>query len=211
MLQSHLFASGRSRIYWDGAALQAHAEALGDPSLNWLDLPALARAAGIAGDHVWVAPALAAQRGRRDVLDAYGAALRALGVDCRAVAGAGPEVECLRCGHGWTDGRAPSELTLSLKVLADAVEDVWDVAFIFASAAAVAAIAEPLGRLFPGKRLGRVVFGPSPRLRRGAPITAIRSADVAAARLPSPIRAIAPARALHPTIQPAAQEASPCP
>jgi len=205
MLKSHQLPSGRIRIYWDGAALQAHAEALGDPSLNWLDLPALGRPAGADATHVWIAPAPSCERPRRDAVVAYGETLRALGVDCRATPLAGAETECQRCGHGWRDESAASELSLALEVLADAVDDAFDAAFIFASSRALAAIASPLGRLCPGKSIGRVLFGPSPRLRKGGPTLAIHRADVAAARLPPP------GRSVERKFQLALKEASPCP
>ena len=50
-----------------------------------------------------------------------------------------------------------------------------------------------------------MVFGPSPRLRKGGPTLAIHRADVAAARLPPP------GRPIERKFQLALKEASPCP
>ena len=208
MLKSNLPQMGRVRIYWDGAALQAHAEAAGDPSLQWLDLPSLAPAAGTGAAHVWIAPSLAPERSRRGSVAVYARTLRGLGVDCRVAAGDGVETECLRCGHGWREDSASSELSLALAVLADAVEDVFDAAFIFASRRTLGAIASPLSRLFPAKRLGRVSFGSAPRGRAEAPLLILRPGDVLAARLPPPGRARPQLRYTFPSV---AKEASPCP
>ena len=110
MLKSNLFPSGRIRIYWDGAALLAHADGLCDPSANWLDLPAMAPADAI---HVWIAPAPPPERSQRAAIAAYGRALRALGVGCRPAPLQGSAAECLRCGHGWDDPSHASELALA--------------------------------------------------------------------------------------------------
>ena len=124
MLKSDLNPPGRIRIYWDGAALLAYAETLGDSSLNWLDLPALAPRAA----HVWFAPAGLEDRTLREACGAYGKALRDLGVECRLPPAGGLASECLRCGHGWRDQRPASELALALAGLTDAVADAWDTA-----------------------------------------------------------------------------------
>ena len=211
MLKSNLPPTGRTRIYWDGAALQAHAEAMGDPSLQWLDLPALAQAAGADAAHVWIAPAPPSERSRRAAVGAYERTLRALGVDCRAAAGHGVETECLRCGHGWRDPSASSELALALAVLADAVADAFDAAFIFAPGRVFPAIAGPLARVFPAKRLGRISFGSASPARSDASVLMVRPAHVLGARLPPPGRMRRAGAQLRCTFQPAAEEASSCP
>jgi len=211
MLKSHLPPRGRTRIYWDGAALQAHAGAMGDPSVQWLDLPALAQAAGAEGAHVWIAPAPAPERSRRAAVGAYERTLLALGVDCRAAAGHGVETECLRCGHGWRDASGASELALALEVLADAAADAFDAAFIFAPGRVFPAIAGPLARVFPAKRLGRISFGSAPPVRSDAPVLMLRPAHVLAARLPPPGRMDRAGAQIRFRFQPAAEEASSCP
>ena len=166
-------------MYWDGAALLAHADGLCDPSTNWLDLPAMAPP-GAA--HVWIAPAPPPDRALRGAIASYGRALRALGVDCRPAPSSGA-AECLRCGHGWDDHARASELALALAVLEDGLADAFDAAFVFASPGLLAAVAKPLGRLFPEKRLGRVTLGPAPPRRPGA--LASPSLRLDAVRLPS--------------------------
>lgn len=209
MLQFPLPQCGRIRFYWDGASLQAHAEAMGDLSLNWLDFPALVRAGGLEGRHVWFAPTRPQDRADREMLGAYEKALGALGVERRAAAGHGADIECLRCGHGWREARAPSSLTLALTVLADAMADAYDAAFVFAPPDVTGALDEILAPLFPHKRPGRVIFGRARRQRPSGPIFALSGDQVAAARLslPDPGRRTRP---LSPKlIQPAAVEASP--
>ena len=179
MLKSHLLPSGRIRIYWDGAALLAHADGLCDPSLNWLDLPAMAPADAI---HVWIAPAPPPERALKGAIAAYGRALSALGVDCRSAPLQGAATECLRCGHGWDDQSRASELALALAVLEDGLADAWDAAFVFASPRVLAAMASPLGRLFPEKRLGRVTLGAAMPRRTG--VLASPSLHLEAVRLP---------------------------
>ena len=166
-------------MYWDGAALLAHADSLCDPSLNWLDLPAMAPA-GVA--HVWIAPA-PPERAQRAAIATYGRALRAHGVDCRPAPSPGAAAECLRYGHGWDDHARASELALALAVLEDGLAGAFDAAFVFASPGLLAAVAKPLGRLFPDKRLGRVTLGPAPQRRAGA--LASPSLRLEAVRLPS--------------------------
>ena len=165
-------------MYWDGAALLAHADGLCDPSLNWLDLPAMAP---LGAAHVWIA-STPPERPRKAGIAAYGRALRALGVDCRPAPLQGSAAECLRCGHGWDDQSRASELALALAVLEDGLADAWDEAFVFASAGLLAAVASPLGRLFPNKRLGRVTLGPAQARRSGA--LASLSLQLEAVRLP---------------------------
>ncbi len=188
MLKTSIDTPNRVRVYWDGAALQAYAEARGDLSLNWLDLGALACPGGVSAGTVWIAPGDPSTTAQRDADLAYERALRAMGVDCRMPLGGGFDTECLRCGHGWRDMRASSEMALALAVLTDAVEDAWDVAFVFAGERAIRAINATLGRLFPAKRLGRVTFGPSLRLRLGAGTLAVRPGHLEAARLPPVVR-----------------------
>ena len=166
-------------MYWDGAALSAHADGHCDPSLNWLDLPAMAP---LGAAHVWIAPAPPPERPLKTAIAAYGRALRTLGVDCRPAPSPGAAAECLRCGHGWEDPSRAIELALALAVLEDAVADHWDVAFVFAPPRVVAAVASPLGRLFPNKRLGRVTLGPAPARRPG--VLAPPSLHLEAVRLP---------------------------
>lgn len=209
MLKFTLHDRARIRFYWDGAALQAHAEAMGDPSLTWLDLPALGRAGGIEAAHVWFAPAPLADRAGGDRVGAYGQALETLGVERRACAGQGVETECLRCGHGWREARAASDLTLALAVLEDAMADAYDTAFVFAPVHVLRAVDGPLARLFPGKGLGRVSFGPARGLRHGGPVLILRSAQVAAARLSLPEVGRRARPLFSQTVQPAAEEASP--
>ena len=209
MLKSALHNYARIRFYWDGAALQAHAEAMGDPSLNWLDLPALGRVGGLEATHVWFAPNPPVDRAARESVVAYAKSLSALGVQSRASAGPGVATECLRCGHGWREIRAASDLTLALAVLEDALADVCDMAFVFASAHVLGALDGPFARLFPGKELGRVSFGPARGRRHGGPVLTLRPAQIAAARL----RVLAAARRAQPRFrqinQLAAEEASP--
>ena len=209
MLKSPLPQRGLIRFYWDGASLQAHAEAMGDPSLQWLDLPALARAGGLEGGHVWVPPAPPSDRVGRDALRAYEKALDALGVERRAVAGEGLETECLRCGHGWREARAASGLALALAVLGDAMAEAYDTAFVFGPAYVPGALGDPLARLVPGKRLGCVTFGSIRRLRLAGPVLALRLAEVAAARLVLPDHGRRARPDFHQTFQPAEVEASP--
>ena len=171
-------------MYWDGAALLAHADGLCDPSLNWLDLPAMAP---LGAAHVWMTPAAPPERSQRAAIAAYERALRALGVDCRPAPLQGSAVECLRCGHGWDDPSRASELALALAVLEDGLADAWDVAFVFASAGLLAAVASPLGRLFPNKRLGRVTLGPAQPRRPVA--LASPSLHLEAVRLPCVVEA----------------------
>jgi len=209
MLKFPLPQRGRVRFYWDGASLQAYAEAMGDLSLNWLDFPGLVRAGGLEGAHVWIAPARPQVRADRETLSAYEKALGALGVERRAAAGHGIETECLRCGHGWREERAPSGLMLGLTVLADAMTDAYDAAFVFAPAHVTGALDEILAPLFPHKRPGRVIFGRAGRQRLDGPVFTLRSAQVAAARLflsDSGRRTRSPFRKI---VQPAAVEASP--
>ncbi len=188
MLKKVLDTPNRVRVYWDGAALQSYAEARGDLSLNWLDLGALASPGGVNAGAVWIAPGDPSTTIQRDADLDYERALRARGVDCRTSLGGGLETECLRCGHSWRDMRVSSEMALALAVLGDAVEDAWDVAFVFASERAIRAISDSLGRLFPSKRLGRVTFGPSLRLRLGAGTFVVRPDHLAAARLPPVVK-----------------------
>ncbi len=188
MLKTSTDQPDRVRVYWDGAALQAYAEARGDLSLNWLDLDGLASPGGVSAGTVWIAPGDPSSAMQRDADLAYERVLRARGVDCRTSAGGGLETECLRCGHGWRDMRASSEMALALAVLSDAVEDAWDVAFIFAGERAIKAISASLARLFPDKRIGRVAFGPSLRLRLGAGTFVVRPSHLEAARLPPVVR-----------------------
>ena len=172
-------------MYWDGAALLAHVDGLCDPSLNWLDLPAMAPA-GAA--HLWMAPPPPdADRPLRGAIASYGRALRALGVDCRPAPLPGAATECLRCGHGWDEHSRASELALALAVFEDGVADLWDVAFVFAEPRVVAAVASPLGRLFPDKRLGRLTLGPARPRRPGA--LASPSLHLEALRLPPVVAA----------------------
>ena len=211
MLKSHLFPSGRIRIYWDGPALLAHAHAVCDPSLNWLDLPAMAPR-GAA--HVWIAPVSPPERGLKTAIAAYGRALSGLGVDCRLAPMQGSATECLRCGHGWDDHSHASELALALAVVEDAMADVWDAAFIFAAPPVVGALASSLGRLFPDKRLARVTLGPALQRRPGA--LAAPSLHLAAIRLPAVVtgddgaliaqpvcwRPVAPSRRMRASLSP---------
>ncbi len=195
MLKSHLFPSGRIGVYWDGEALFAHADALRDPSLNWLDLPAM----GPPGArHVWIAPAPSPARAGKAAIAAYGRALGALGVDLRDAPPHGAATECLRCGHGWDDHGHASDLALALAVLEDGLADRWDGAFVFASPRVLAAVATSLGRQRPEKWLGRVTFAaPSPRgARAGA--SGSPSLHVVAARLPSVVEAVGGARIAQP-------------
>ena len=209
MLKFSLPQRGRIRFYWDGASLQAHAEAMGDPSLNWLDFPALVRTGGLEGGHVWIAPVRPQGRAGREMLGAYEKALGALGVERRAAAGQGADIECLRCGHGWREARASSGLRLALMVLADAMADAYDAAFVFAPADVMVALDEILAPLFPHKRPRRVIFGRAGRKRSDGPVFALPGAQVAAARLslPDPDRRMR-SRFRKP-VQPAAVEASP--
>jgi hypothetical protein len=185
MLKINLPATGKIRIYWDGAALLAHAEALGDPSLNWLDLPALTQAAGHCATHVWIAPGGLPDRARREAVGAYGEVLRGLGVERRLPPAQAATSECLRCGHGWRDQRPASELTLALAVLGDAFEGAYDAAFVFAAGrVASAAITAALAHHHPDKSLGRVTFGSVAGPRSRAPTLELPPAHVAAARLP---------------------------
>ena len=179
MLKSHLYPPGRTRIYWDGMALLAHADGLCDPSTNWLDLPAMAPL-GVA--QVWIAPAPPPERSLKAAIAAYGRALGARGVDCRPAPSSGSAAECLRCGHGWDDQSRDSELALALAVLEDGLADLWDAAFVFAPPRVVAAVASPLGRLFPDKRLGRVTLGAAPPRRPS--VLASPSLHLEAVRLP---------------------------
>lgn len=188
MLKTSADKSDRVRVYWDGAALQAYAEARGDLSLNWLDLAALACPGGDNAGAVWIAPGDPSTTAELDADLAYERALRARGVDCRTSPGGGLEAECLRCGHGWRDTRVSTEMALALAVLTDAVEDAFDVAFVFAGERAIRAISASMGRLFPARRLGRVTFGPSLRLRLGAGTLVVRQSHVEAARLPPVVR-----------------------
>ena len=188
MLRTSADKPDRVRVYWDGAALQAYAEARGDLSLNWLDLGALACPGGENAGVVWIAPGDPATTVQLDADLAYERALRAMGVDCRTSPGGGVETECLRCGHGWRDMRVSSETALALALLTDAVEDAFDVAFVYAGERAIRAISASLGRLFPAKRLGRVTFGPSLRLRLGAGTLVVRPSHLEAARLPPVVR-----------------------
>jgi hypothetical protein len=165
MLKSNLFPSGRIRIYWDGAALLAHADGLCDPSANWLDLPAMAP---LGAAHVWIAPAPPPERALKGAIATYGRALTALGVDCRPAPLQGAATECLRCGHGWAEHGRGAELALAMALLEDGLADAWDAALVFASPQALAVMAGPLGRLFPDKRLVRVTLGPALRRRPGS-------------------------------------------
>jgi hypothetical protein len=181
MLKSHLFPSGRIRMYWDGAALLAHADSLRDPSTNWLDLPAMAP---LGATHVWIAPAAPPERPLKAAIVAHERALSALGVDCRPAPLQGAATECLRCGHGWHDHSSARELALALAVLEDGLADAFDAAFVFASPGLLAAVANPLGRLFPEKGLGRVTLGPAMPRRAGARAKPSPSLRLEAVRLP---------------------------
>jgi len=195
MLKSHLFPSGRIGVYWDGEALFAHADALRDPSLHWLDLPAM----GPPGArHVWIAPAPSPARAGKAAIAAYGRALGALGVDLRDAPPHGAATECLRCGHGWEDHGHASDLALALAVLEDGLADRWDGAFVFASPRVLAAVAASLGRQRPEKWLGPVTFAaPSPPgARAGAPGSP--SLHVVAAHLPGIVEAQGGARIAQP-------------
>ena len=195
MLKSHLFPSGRIGVYWDGEVLFAHADALRDPSLHWLDLPAM----GPPGArHVWIAPAPSPARASKAAIVAYGRALGALGVDLRDAAPRGAATECLRCGHGWDDHGHASDLALALAVLEDGLADRWDGAFVFASPRVLAAVATSLGRQRPEKWLGRVTFAaPSPRGAR-AGSAGSQSLHVVAALLPGIVEADDGARIAQP-------------
>ena len=209
MLKFTLHDQARIRFYWDGAALQAHAEAMGDPSLNWLDLPALGRACGFDAAHVWFAPTPPVDRAGREPVGAYAKALRGLGVESRAPAGPGIETECLRCGHGWREIRAASDLNLALAVLEDAVADVCDMAFVFTSVHVLRSLEGSLARLFPDKGLGRVSVGSARGRRHDVPVLTLRSTQIAAARLSLPDGARRSPLRFRQSIQPAAEEASP--
>jgi len=209
MLKFPLHQRGRTRFYWDGPSLQAYAEAMGDPSLLWLDLPALARAGGLEADHVWIAPTPPPDRSGRAAVGAYAKVLGALGVDRRAAAGGGVERECLRCGHGWREARTVSELTLALAVLGDAMADAYDAAFVFAPAHVPCAINGLLARQFPDKRLGRVTFASGRRQRFEGPVLALGPAQVVAARLSPPGVGQRLRPQFDPIVQPATVEASP--
>jgi len=186
MLKSHLFPSGRIGVYWDGEALQAHAEGLLDSSLNWLDLPAM----GPPGArHVWIAPAPSPGRAVKAAMADFGRALGALGVDLRAAPAPGAATECLRCGHGWADHGQASALALALAVLEDGLADLWDGAFVFAAPPVLAAVAASLARCRSEKWLGRVTFAASsPRVVR-AGASGSPSLHVVAARLPGVVQA----------------------
>ena len=186
MLKSHLFPSGRIGVYWDGEALLAHADGLRDPSLNWLDLPAM----GPPGArHVWIAPAPSPARAGKAAIAAYERALGVLGVDLRAAPPRGAAKECLRCGHGWDDHGHASDLALALAVLEDGLADRWDGAFVFASPRVLAAVATSLGRQRPEKWLGPVTFAAPAQRGARAGASGSPSLHVVAARLPSIVEA----------------------
>ena len=195
MLKSHLSSPGRIGVYWDGEALLAHADALRDPSLHWLDLPAM----GPPGArHVWIAPAPSLARAGKATIAAYGRALGALGADLRDAPPRGATTECLRCGHGWEDHGHASDLALALAVLQDGLADLWDGAFVFASTHVLAAVASALGRQRPEKWLGPVTFA-APALRGArAGASGSPSLHVVAARLPSVVEAQGGARIAQP-------------
>ena len=186
MLKSHLFPSGRIGVYWDGEALLAHADGLRDPSLNWLDLPAMGP---LGARHVWIAPPPSPARAVRSAIAIYGRALGALGVDLRAAPLVGAATECLRCGHGWDDHGHASDLALALAVLEDGLADRWDRAFVFASPHVLAAVAASLGRQRPEKWLGRVTFAAPAQRGARAGASGSPSLRVAAARLPCVVEA----------------------
>ena len=195
MLKSHLLPSERIGVYWDGEALLAHAGVLGDPSLNWLDLPAM----GPAGArHVWIAPAPSSARAVRSAIATYGRALGALGVDLRAVPPRGAATECLRCGHGWEDHGQASDLALALTVLEDGLADRWDGAFVFAASHVLATVTTSLGRQRPDKWLGRVTFATPAQRGARAGASGSPSLRVAAVPLPCVVEADGGARIAQP-------------
>lgn len=195
MLKSHLFPSGRIGVYWDGEALLAHADGLGDPSLNWLDLPAM----GPAGArHVWIAPARPSAGSLRSAIATYGRVLGALGVDLRAAPSRGAATECLRCGHGWDDHGHASDLALALAVIEDGLADRWDGAFVFAASHVLATVATSLGRQRPDKWLGRVTLAAPAQRGARAGASGSPSLRVAAVPLPCVVEADGGARIAQP-------------
>ena len=174
---------GRATLYVDGPSVAACADLFGDPSLNWMDLVALARMAGMEAATTRVVQFSAA--GSAEAGASYVAALRAQGVDCRTAAPAQAERECLRCGHGWSETEGGTELALTFAVLAEAAEDLFDTAVLLASDRLREGLEGPFARLFAGKRLLTLSVGANGRLKPPGSRIVLSRAAYASARLPA--------------------------
>ncbi len=174
----------RSCIYWDGAQLELNAAYNADPSINWIDPVALARGREISGEHIWFAPSAFQSRTAKLASATYAHALETLGVEIKAVGQSAREIECTRCGHGWSEGASTTALTLGLHVMVDALRNRFDRAYIFTDDASFATLSHHMQQLWSDKELVLIRTRPARRLERAV---VLDLASFEHARLPKSI------------------------
>lgn len=146
--------SKRSYIYWDGSEIAALAALYADPSLNWFD-PHQLETAKLDGalSHIWFAPQPCSSTREGQAQKTLHRLLKARGVDIRIVDQLGPDHECSRCGHASRDETGATSLALTLDLLSDAAQDLFDCAFVVTNQITQVLLAKHKALLPAGKRI----------------------------------------------------------
>lgn len=122
------------RLYVDSLILAAYASEVGDPTLNWLDVSALAvsLAGRGAGANIFLAIDSGDPESEQSILS-YARVLRSSGVTVSIRETPASNEECHRCGHAWE--YFPQHLLsvdLALTLIEDMIAGRVDVAYVLA-------------------------------------------------------------------------------
>lgn len=156
----------RAALYVDGFNLYHALDSLNRPHLKWLDLDALARELTPKSQRVsrvvWCSAYRPQMRAKLRRHQTYHDALEARGVVCRMGHFVVMSDGCNACGHTWTVSmEKQGDVNLALSLVADAEDDLFDVAYLMTTDGDHAATARYLKQRFPKKTL--VVVAPPER------------------------------------------------
>lgn len=166
----------RGALYIDGFNLYHAIDDLGKPYLKWLNLWRMGEL--VARGHarrleraVFCSAYFPGDHGKKVRHKAYIDALENVGVQTRLGHTTKEPMECKRknggCGHRWDQPREKeTDINLSLAILEDAYEDVYDVAFIVTADTDQAGTLKFMRRKFPYKKTIMVVPPMAPGSKR---------------------------------------------
>lgn len=153
----------RGAVYYDGFNMYHAVDDLGQPYLKWCNLRTLGEL--IARGHattieraVFCTAYFPGDHGKRVRHEAYVNALKLVGVETRFGHTTTEPMECKSCGHKWRQPREKeTDINLSLALFEDAIDDVFDVAFLVTADTDQAATVSAFKRRFQNKRVINVI------------------------------------------------------
>lgn len=153
----------RGAIYYDGFNMYHAVDDLGQPHLKWCNLWKLGEL--VAKGHarsiekaVFCTAYFPGDHGKRVRHEAYVRALALVGVETRFGHTTTEPIGCLGCGRRWDQPREKeTDINLSLALIEDAFDDLYDVAFLVTADTDQASTIKVFRRRFPEKRIINVV------------------------------------------------------